>query len=107
MTDEGPVKIKADGHIQIGGEKKVAFRKRIDTATEPDDLADDPSEGDDKEDDDEEISQYGEDKFLRLKNDLIHQIDLLSEDEVEMIKFEFDANNRQLYFQVWKTQSSD
>ena len=33
--------------------------------------------------------------------------DRLDEDEVEMIKFEFDANNKQLHFQVWKTQSAD
>ena len=49
----------------------------------------------------------GEDKFAKLKNYLIHQIDLLTEDEVEMVKFEYDANNKQLHFQVWKSQSAD
>jgi hypothetical protein len=103
-NDDPPVKITADGHIGMGDEKKVAYRKRLDSAVEQDDLSGNPSEEDGEDD---EMTLYGEEKFIRLKNYLLHQIDLLDEDEVEMIKFEFDANNKQLHFQVWKTQSAD
>ena len=53
------------------------------------------------------MSQYGEDKFVKLKNYMVKQIDLLDEEEIEMIKFEFDANNNQMHFQCWKTQAAD
>ena len=90
----------------MGDEKKVPYRKRIHAGAEAEDLADD-SDRDNEASKDEEISLYGEDKFAKLKNYVIKQIDLLEEDEVEMIKFEFDAKINQMYFQCWKTQTAD
>jgi len=38
---------------------------------------------------------------------MVKQIDMLEVDEIEMIKFEFDAKINQMYFQCWKTQTTD
>lgn len=106
-SEDPPVKITADEHIHLGDEKKVNYRKRLDTDVDAEDLANDPEFGEENEEEDDDITLYGEEKFARLKHYMVKQIDMLEVDEIEMIKFEFDAKINQMYFQCWKTQTTD
>ena len=101
------MKITADELLHLGDEKKVAYRKRLDTNAEQEDISGNPSDHNENEEEDDDITLYGEEKFARLKHYMTKQIDLLDEEEVEMIKFEFDAKINQMYFQCWKTQTAD
>jgi hypothetical protein len=100
--NDPPVKVTSHGHIAMGDEKKVLYRKQ-----EPSSGSISPAknvtEGSHHDSDDEsEITLYGEEKFTKLKKYMIKQIDLLEEEEIKQIKFEYDAEVDMMHFQCWK-----